>query len=196
MHPVVAGRFISLRPRELLAIPAQVPHAVIGGRGRIEHFGIRTPYVDDKVTIAALPATRPPELDETQRTVMGDWGQRLALRSPEFQNCWLDGGDRARYASAYFSMMYLNFGVQGQDILFPGEQAGNSENSQISTLYVVLRGSLTLKNRDQTLLIEAGQILHVIPGTVCTVAPSATPFEGLALFSQVRPKLLIYCPDF
>ena len=62
----IAGARLTLQPHELLVVLPGVPHAVIGGRGRIEHFGIRAPSVNDKQVVSEIPVWIP-SVDESDR---------------------------------------------------------------------------------------------------------------------------------
>jgi mannose-6-phosphate isomerase-like protein (cupin superfamily) len=52
----IDGVLVDLQPNELLMVLPQVPHAVIGGHGRIEHFGFRAPALDDKLRVGEIPS--------------------------------------------------------------------------------------------------------------------------------------------
>ena len=79
-----------LHANEILMVYPGVPHAILGGTGRIEHFGIRTPDRDDKQIVGELKQDLP-FLDESQRLISGEWGHRIPLDLPQHKNCWLIG---------------------------------------------------------------------------------------------------------
>jgi hypothetical protein len=52
---LLEGAFFTLKPGEALMVKPQIPHAVMGGRGTIEHFILRMPAMDGRQTTEKVP---------------------------------------------------------------------------------------------------------------------------------------------
>jgi hypothetical protein len=109
LHLLVDGSFFTLKPGEVLMVKPQIPHAVVGGGGPIEHFVLRTPAVDDRQTMGKIPPEPPHAADEVRRELQGDWGCRVALTEARNQNCWLFGFGEARFNADKLCLAYMNF---------------------------------------------------------------------------------------
>src|SRR5262245_885001 len=72
---IVADMTLTLRPKEILMIKPNIPHAIIGGTGLIEHFGIRAPALNDKRVLGEIPQTQSSPEPEA-RELRGEWGYR------------------------------------------------------------------------------------------------------------------------
>lgn len=105
---IVADMALTLRPREILMIKPKVPHAITGGAGLIEHFGIRAPALSDKRILGEIPSVQP-IAESGRRELRGEWGCRIPLDLPKHQNCWLIGAGSALFESNHLILAYLNF---------------------------------------------------------------------------------------
>lgn len=65
-----------------MMVRPDVPHAVFGGTGKIEYFGIRTPALNDKQVVGQLKTDKP-LLPENERLISGKWGHRIPLDMPQ-----------------------------------------------------------------------------------------------------------------
>lgn len=106
---LVDGSVFTLKPCEVLMVKPQVPHAVVGGNGTIEHFVVRMPAPDDRQTTGKVLPVLPPVRDEAKRELLFDWGCRVPLTEARHQNCWLFGVGQARFHSDYMCLAYLSF---------------------------------------------------------------------------------------
>jgi mannose-6-phosphate isomerase-like protein (cupin superfamily) len=177
---LVAGRALTLRPGEIMMVKPGVPHAVIGGAGLIEHFGIRAPALNDKRVVGDIPQ-RLPETDDGERDLTGEWGYRISLASPRYHNCWLIGAGSALFESRHLTLAYLNF---------PSPEAANAGLGTRHRLhyhrrsweyYVVLAGVKRLQIEADLVTLRAGDILEVPPQLNHTLHSREAPYEGFTL---------------
>jgi len=175
---------LDLRERELLLVRPDVVHAILGGEGIIEHFGMRAPARDDKSVRGEIPV-KIPDLSTNPRELLGAWGARLPLTCQENQNCWLLGGGTARVASQFISLAYLNF---------PSAQAANAGIGTRHRLhyhelcweyYLVLEGEKTLQVGEELVTISPGEMLEVPPGVPHTLHSRMAPYEGFTIRAPV-----------
>jgi mannose-6-phosphate isomerase-like protein (cupin superfamily) len=176
----VAGVLVTLQPDELLMVLPQVPHAVIGGQGPIEHFGFRTPFVEDKQIVGEIPPMIP-VADENGRAIKTDWGSRIPLSSVENQNCWLIGWGEAKHASGHLILAYLNFPTHEEANAGLRTRSRMHHHQRSWEYYVSLRGRKFLEIEDEKVCVEAGEILEVPPKVRHNVNGREAPYEGFTI---------------
>lgn len=76
---LVDASILALRPYEVLAVKRNVPHAIVGGTGPVEHIGLRMPAVKDRQTVAAMPVAPSVGVENAEREVRANWGYRVPL---------------------------------------------------------------------------------------------------------------------
>jgi mannose-6-phosphate isomerase-like protein (cupin superfamily) len=189
---VVAESLVTLKPQEILMVRPQVPHAIVGGQGRIEHFGIRAPAPDDKQTIGEMPGELPILSEENEGESRRDWGYRIPLEDVRNRNCWLVGVGSARFPSSHLIFAYLDF---------PTEEAANAGIGTRQRLhlheksweyYAVLQGTKTLRIENETVTIGAGEMLEVPPQVKHTLYGRQAPYRGFTLRVPVADEKVEY----
>ncbi len=171
---------ISLEPNEILMLEPGVPHAVIGGEGRIEHLGFRAPARDDKQA-AGKPGSRVPCLEEKRRLISGAWGRRIPLEDPRHQNCWLIGSGSAVYRSEHLVLAYLDFPTQETANAGLGTRHQMHFHRKSWEYYAVLRGEKTLLIENELVRVPAGEMLEVPPDVKHALHSRQAPFVGFTL---------------
>ncbi len=169
----------NLLPHEVLMVKPGIPHAVIGGNGRIEHFLIRVPALDDRKVVEKVPPTDPTKTGRLNREMVCAWGSRLSLLEAKNQNCWLFGVDQARFHSEQFCLAYLNYSTNvtvENDIGISRHRPHLHQNSW--EYYTVLKGTKILEVDGEFVEINAGEILEVSPHTKHVLREIRPPFEG------------------
>lgn len=175
---LVNDSVFTLRPREVFLIRPQVPHAVVGGNGPIEHFVVRFPGLDDRQTVGKIPQGLSAVADEAKQKLQFDWGCWAPLTEARYQNCWLFGVGQARFHSDYMCLAYLSF---------PTDESINADShshrlhlhKESWEYYTVLRGTRTLQIEDELVEISEGEILEVSPQVKHVLHTTRIPFEGL-----------------
>ena len=178
----VGGVLVTLRPNELLQVKAQVPHAIVKGKGAIEHLVIRVPASNDKQTISQLPAKFPPLYKEKERELREDWGCRVSIQVVDNQNCWLFGVGQARFQSSLLGLAYIKYThPETADAYRESYQHQLHIHRDSWEYYAVLRGSEVLQVEDEYVEIKDGEILGVPPQVKHVFHELQTPFEGFTL---------------
>jgi mannose-6-phosphate isomerase-like protein (cupin superfamily) len=165
---IVADTRLTLRPQEILMIKPKVPHAITGGTGLIEHFGIRAPALNDKRILGEIP---PAQLlaESGERELRGEWGCRIPLTPPKYHNCWLIGAGSALFESRHLVLAYLNF---------PTLEAANAG---LGTRHRLHYHQKTLQIENELVELRAGDILEVPPLVKHTLHSREAPYEGFTL---------------
>lgn len=177
---LVADRLITLNVGEILMLKPDVPHAVIGGEGQIEHFGIRAPALEDKRIEGKLNQQAVYKNDEMQN-IKSEWGHLIPLTKPEHKNCWLIGAGSAKYQSRHMILAYLEFKTHeaanvGKDTRHQMHLHQNSWE-----YYLVLEGGITLQFEDEQIAVNAGEILEVPPRVNHSLHSRQAPFRGFTI---------------
>lgn len=177
---------LSLHGPELLALKPGVPHAIIGGEGPIEHFGIRAPGRRDKRVVAALPASYPAFSLEESRQLTFPWGYRIPLSDGRYQNNWCLGVDQALFHSPPMGLAYLNFPtVEAARI----DEKRNQRHLHHESweYYVVLNGRKTIQIAAETVTVTPGEICIISPNTSHQVVHRDAPYLGFTIRAPLKP---------
>ena len=189
---VVADSLVTLKPQEILMVRPQVPHAIVGGQGRIEHFGIRAPAPDDKQTIGEIPSELPPLSEENERELRRDWGYRIPLEDVRNRNGWLIGVGSARFPSSHLIFAYLDFPTVEAANAGIGTRHRLHLHERSWEYYAVLEGTKTLRIEDETVTIEAGEMLEVPPQVKHTLYGRQAPYRGFTFRVPVADDKVEY----
>jgi mannose-6-phosphate isomerase-like protein (cupin superfamily) len=191
----VAGAAIALRAGEILMVRPGVRHAIVGGRGRIEHFGLRAPALEDKQSVGELQRAFVPATEERRRELRETWGCRIPLETAENQNCWLIGAGKARFQSSHLILAYLNFRTTEAANAGIGTRHRLHFHQKSWEYYVVLKGKKSLRIEDERVTLEAGEILEVPPQVRHTLRGRRAPYEGFTLRVPVELDDKVVCPS-
>lgn len=171
---------LTLHPNEILMVKPGVPHAILGGTGRIEHFGIRAPALDDKQIVGELE-TDLPRLSEDERLITEEWGNRIPLDRTGHKNCWLFGVGSALYRSQHLIMAYLDFPTHETANAGIGTRHQLHLHQKSWEYYTVLEGEKTLLIEDTHVTIRAGEMLVVPPNVAHTLHGRTAPYLGFTI---------------
>jgi len=177
----IDGAFLDLLPNELLMIHPQVPHTIVGGQGRIEYFGFRAPYLNDKQTVGDIPSHIPNSLDRMKRELKADWGCRIPLTALENQNCWLIGWGAAKHSSRHLILAYLSFPTLEAANAGIGTRLRMHYHQKSWEYYVALRGRKVLQIEEELVRVDAGEILEVPPKVRHNIYHREAPYEGFTI---------------
>lgn len=177
LHFLIGDSTLSLQTREVLLVHAGVPHAIIGGTGPIEHFGLRAPAVADRRSRGKLPHPLPPLSGDNPRELRQAWGYRIPLSEARNQNCWLLGAEAARFDCGRLSLAYGRFETDEAAAAFQDRERFHAHTGS-TEYYVVLTGGQTLEVERYRVQLAAGQLLEVLPAVCHRISARQSPFEG------------------
>ena len=176
----VDGTFVDLRPKELLMIWPRTPHAVVGGRGRIEYFGFRAPWHDDKQIVSDIPSWDP-KFDPAERELNAEWGRRIPLSATENQNCWLFGWGAAKHPSRHLILAYLDFPTVEMANAGIGTRLRMHYHQQSWEYYVAIKGRKIIQIEEELVNVDAGEILEVPPMVRHNIYRREAPYQGFTI---------------
>jgi mannose-6-phosphate isomerase-like protein (cupin superfamily) len=175
---LVAGSLVTLRPGEILAIRPQIPHAIVQGKGPIEHLGLRAPALNDRQTTGKIPSQLSVTGIEDERELRCDWGYRIPLKESRNQNRWLLGHGTARFHTQNLILAYLDFPTPEMANAGIGTRHRLHLHRESWEYYTVLEGAITKRVEDRLLTVEAGEILEVPSGVRHTLHSRQAPYRG------------------
>jgi mannose-6-phosphate isomerase-like protein (cupin superfamily) len=176
----IDGTLVDLQANELLMVLPAVPHAVVGGHGRIEHFGIRAPFGDDKVVVGAIPS-QIPGFQSRERELIAEWGCRIPWSAAANQNCWLFGWGAAKHPSRHLIFAYLNFPTSELANAGMGTRLRMHYHKQSWEYYIAIKGRKVLQIEEQLVNLDAGEILEVPPLVRHNIHHREAPYEGFTI---------------
>jgi len=188
---LVDDRVFTLRPYEALLVRPEVPHSVVGGSGPIEHFVLRMPASDDRQSLVAPPAELPPVREEDTRALELDWGWRVPLGEPRYQNCWLFGFGQARFCSQHICMAYVNLPTQ-ESVETDRHPHRLHLHQESWEYYIVLQGTRVLQIDGKPVEVKEGEILEVPPGTKHVLYGTCPPFKGIEFRVLQRDDKVVF----
>lgn len=163
MELCIEGAFVDLQPDELLMIAPQVPHAVVGGHGKIEYFGFRAPYLNDRQILGEIPSRLPRSSIRAERELQADWGCRIPLAASQNQNCWRIGWGEAKHPSRHLILAYLNFPTIEAANAGIGPRLRMHYHRESWEYYLALSGTKVLQIEDELVNVDSGEILESLP---------------------------------
>ena len=182
---LIENSALTLRSGEILLVRPGVPHAIVGGAGRIEHFGLRAPAVDDRQSLYKRPALLPLVSHDELRELRREWGYRILLMDDGNQNCWLLGAGRARFDCEHLALAYGHLQTAEAAAAFCDRGRMHAHTASWE-YYVVLQGSMTLQVDARLVTIETGHILEVPPGVWHAVDAWHRPSEAFTIRAPTR----------
>ena len=174
----VDDQIYSLNPREILGVQKGVPHAVVDGKGPIEHFSFRAPSREDRKSILADPVKYGEIVEESRREITMSWGFRASMNDLNNCNCWLIGKGEAKHYSDDFLFAFLDFPTEEQAIAGIGTRLRMHLHMESWEYYICLSGSKTLQIDEEKIDVHPGEMVEVHPGTKHNVIGRRSPYLG------------------
>jgi len=177
---------LTLHGLEILVLKPGAPHAIIGGEGPIEHFGIRAPGLRDKQVVAALPAAYPAFSFEESRKLVSAWGYRIPFSDGRYQNSWCLGIDQAPFHSPLLGLAHLNFPTP-ESARIDEKRNQRHLHRESWEYYAVLDGRKIIQIVDETVTVAPGEICVVPPNTPHQVRHRDAPYLGFTIRAPLKP---------
>lgn len=157
---LIGNSALTLRSGEILLVRSGVPHAIVGGAGRIEHFGLRAPAVDDRQSLYKRPALLPLVSHDEPRALRREWGYRIPLIDDGNQNCWLLGAGGARFDCDHLALAYGHLHTAEAAAAFRDRDRLHAHTDSWE-IYVVLQGHMSLQVDARLVTVETDHVLEV-----------------------------------
>jgi mannose-6-phosphate isomerase-like protein (cupin superfamily) len=174
---------IKMKGSSLLVVKPGVSHSIIGGRGKIHHYGMKIPHSSDK----KIYDDPPKNLDEIKDTIAdlkevkqldSSIGFHIDFNKKENQNKWILGFGKALYETSELSLAYMNYqsDVDFQAIKHPNELHLHKNSTE---WYLTIEGNQKLLVDGQEISVYSNSLLRVKKRTSHKLLYYKYPFKGV-----------------
>lgn len=174
---------LKLKQNNLLLVEKNIPHALVGGQGIIQHYMMKMPHNNDvKIVLEDAPSLK--EFASREIKEIKELPKRIGffanLNEKSNQNCWLIGFGKTNYNSEIFGLAYMN--LPNEDIY--QKQTHQNEyhyHEKGEEWYFVLEGSQELLVKDERVTVSAHQLLKVPKNIPHKLITYNYPFQGMTI---------------
>lgn len=186
---ITVGKDTILRVKEkgLLLVQPNVPHSVIGGKGKVQHIGIKIPHKEDKKINVRKNVSAIDEecLQKYNRNFINtSKGFFADLNDQENQNCWLFGLGTAKYKTKELCLAFMSYANEN-------EMKKNEHNnllhyhSKSTEWYLSIIGEQELLVEEDKITVPEGCLLKIPPMKAHKILSYSYPFEGFTFRTPV-----------
>ncbi|NHK31716.1 MAG: hypothetical protein FK730_10215 [Asgard group archaeon] len=179
----VGDSYVNLREKNLLLVQPGVLHAVVGGKGPIQHFGLKIPCItDEKINVRELTqeeTSKKPHFIDGKDLVTKE-GFFADFSKDEYYNCWLFGFGIAKYIVEEFSLAYMIFKDEAEEraIEHPNDFHLHNKSEE---WYFTFKGSQEIQVGEQKVDVPKDTLLRIGTGVPHKINQRQYPYEGMVL---------------
>ena len=190
---------VKLKEKSILLVQPGVFHAVIGGKGTIQHYGMKIPSKGDRKVIQ--------EKNDDYEKVIGSITKSGFNQSPYRQlnpkhgfiadlkensniNCWLIGLWDVKYETEKFCFAYINFKTLGEKNTH-SHQDHLHYHSESTEWYFTFKNSQEIFVNDKNVKVHEGYLLKIPKGVPHKQSSMSFPFEGATLRTPILDDKII-----
>ncbi|MCG3220700.1 MAG: hypothetical protein H7641_04905 [Candidatus Heimdallarchaeota archaeon] len=180
---------IIMKGRSLLLVQPGVSHSIIGGKGKIQHFGMKIPHQSDEKIIDEKPRDLNKLTEGMKSRVISNVlessiGFYIDLNEEENQNMWQLGIGHSLYYTEEFCLAYVNFLTEEKRKTVDHKETYHY-HKQSTEWYLTLVGQQIFLIADEIITAEAGTLLRIHKGVPHKVVSRDYPFEGVTIKTPV-----------
>lgn len=180
---IIDNKPLILHERNILLVQPNIPHAVVGGKGTIQHYMMKIPHSNDEKIVLNEAPSKEDFLSEYKRNneEINQNGCFLAdLSMVENQNCWLIGYGSAKYHSEHFVLAYIYYKdeIQFSKEIHPNQLHYHKESEE---WYFVLNGSQKLQIGNEEITIKKNHLLKIPENIPHKLISYDYPYEGMTI---------------
>ncbi|NPE08772.1 MAG: cupin domain-containing protein [Asgard group archaeon] len=178
---LVSEKLFKLKKRNFLMLNPNVPHAILGGKGKIQNYIMKIPQIDDERIVIQEGIQSDEILRNTQYVeITAKEGFFADLTKPENHNCWLIGFGKAKHHSLGFSLAYMDFKSEFdfKEVKHPNDLHYHSSSEE---WYFTFNGSQKLMVGEKKIEVPKDFLLKLEMNTPHKVIKRKYPFEGITL---------------
>lgn len=186
---VVNGIPIIMKGRSLLLVQPDISHSIVGGQGKIQHFGMKIPHQEDEKIIDSKSRDIAKMIDlmdkgKTENKLDPSIGFLIDLNNRENQNTWQIGTGHALYYTEKFCLAYVVFQTE-EDRKSIDHKETYHYHQESTEWYLTLKGEQQFLIDGKELITKANTLLRVSEGTPHKVISRRYPFEGVTIKTPV-----------
>jgi len=183
---------IRMKGCSLLVVQPGFSHSVIGGEGKINHYGMKVPHSNDERVTNETPENIL-DLKEKMKTsvvlkpLKKSVGFYIDLNKKENQNHWILGFGNAFYETDKLCLAYVNFPNKDE---FEKDTHPYALHYHVESTewYLTLEGKQTLLVNDEEIGVSKGNLLRVPKNTPHNLISYEYPFRGVTIRTPNVPE--------
>lgn len=188
---VVDGNSIKMDGCSLLVVQPGISHSVVGGEGKINHYGMKIPHSEDNKILDETPSNIQ-KLKEKMKfiteeaTLESSVGFYVDFNKQANQNQWILGHGEARFKTAELCLAYMNFQniTDFETAQHPNELHYHKESTE---WYLTLEGGQKLLVNNEEIVVQEGNLLRIKEYTPHKLLHYVYPFRGVTIRTPDAP---------
>jgi mannose-6-phosphate isomerase-like protein (cupin superfamily) len=180
---------ILMKGRSLLLVQPGVSHSIIGGKGKIQHFGMKVPHKEDEKIIDTKTRTLDSILElmnkgDIENKLDSSDGFFIDLNQKKNQNTWQMGIGHALCYTEEFCLAYVVFQTEEEQKSVDHKETYHY-HQESTEWYLTLKGEQLFLIDGKDLTAKSNTLLRVNEGTPHKVTSRIYPFEGVTIKTPV-----------
>ena len=180
---------IIMKGRSLLLVQPGVSHSIIGGKGKIQHFGMKIPHQKDEKIIDTKQRDISNFLElmengNIQSSLDPKFGFNINLNKKNNQNMWQLGIGQAIYYTEELCLAYVNFQSEEEWNAVDHKEAYHFHEKSVEW-YLTLIGKQEFLVADEIITATAGTLLRIHQRVPHKVVSRDYPFEGVTMRTPI-----------
>jgi mannose-6-phosphate isomerase-like protein (cupin superfamily) len=180
---------IDMKGRSLLVVQPGISHSIIGGRGKIQHFGMKIPHQEDKKIIDTKQRDLDKMLDlfengTIENVIDPSYGFLLDLNQKKNQNIWQVGIGTALYYTNEFCLAYVFLQTKKERDSVDHKDVYHY-HKESTEWYLTLKGTQELLIEDKVIKAKENTLLRINERVPHKVLSQEYPFEGVTIRTPI-----------
>ena len=190
---------VKLKEKSILLVQPGVFHAVIGGKGLIQHYGMKIPSKGDKKVIKEDNADYEKLIKSISKSGFNErpysqidpkHGFIADLDDKNNINCWLIGLWDVKYETEKFCFAYINFETLEERNAHT-HQDHHHYHSESTEWYFTFRNSQEIFVKNKKVVVPEGYLLKIPKGVPHKQSSMSFPFEGATIRTPILDDKII-----
>ncbi|QEE15578.2 cupin domain-containing protein [Promethearchaeum syntrophicum] len=190
---------VILKEKSILLVQPGIFHSVIGGKGLIQHFGMKIPSMEDKKIIKEEKDDYENKIEKITKSGFNqspykqldrNHGFIADLKEESNINCWLIGLWEVKYKTEKFCFAYINFDTLEEKNAHI-HQDHFHYHSESTEWYFTFKNSQELLVNDTIVKVPEGYLLKIPKGIPHKQISMSFPFEGATIRTPIQDDKII-----
>jgi len=190
---------VKLKEKSILLVQPGIFHAVIGGKGLIQHFGMKIPPKEDKKIIKEKiddyekiieNITKSGFNQSPYRQLDPNHGFVADLKNESNINCWLIGLWDVQYETEKFCFAYINLETLEEKNAH-SHQDHLHYHTESTEWYFTFKNSQELLVKNKNVVVPEGYLLKIPKGVPHKQLSLSFPFEGATIRTPILDDKII-----
>lgn len=178
---------LRVKEKGLLLVQPNVPHSVIGGKGKIQHIGIKVPHEKDKkINVRKNESAINEEYIQkyNRNSINSSKGFLADLNDNKNQNCWLLGLGTATYKTKELCLAFMSYADENE---MKKDEHDDSlhYHSKSTEWYLSIKGDQEILVEEDQITVPEGCLLKIPTMKAHKILSYSYPFEGFTMRTPI-----------